>query len=151
MMSELKNKMYNYEVPAPEGVWESIEAELGHTAKVFNLESGVKRSNFSMIMVAAAIILLVFVSIFFNLTPSPTQQNMSLADNRNISTEHVYVTIAGPDGNNVKVSKKVAAKIISNRNTADEQWNRKIAKWKNTMMTATTTNFLDVMDVAKND
>lgn len=143
--------MYNYEVPAPAGVWESIEAELGHTARIVKLEGGVKRGNFSMIMVAAAVILLVFVSIFFQLIPSATEENISLADNRNISTQHVYVTIAGPDGNDVKVSKKVAAKIISNRNTADEQWNRKIARWKNTMMTATTTNFLDVMDVAKND
>ena len=64
-----------------------------------------------------------------------------------------YITVAGPEGQPVKVSSKVASLIESSDNSYPPKpvWNKKINKWKDIMkantLTPTTGNFLDIVDL----
>ena len=66
--------------------------------------------------------------------------------------QHTYVTIAGPAGQPVKISSKVAA-LISSDDTSPEKlaWNKKILEWKNAMNSTTlapsTSNFMDIVEL----
>lgn len=68
-----------------------------------------------------------------------------------------YLTIAGPEGQPVKISAKAATLILS----ADDEyppkpvWNKKIEKWKQIMLSSTTsptaTNLVDILQLAANN
>jgi hypothetical protein len=72
----------------------------------------------------------------------------------NFKTAKKYVTIAGPEGQPVKISTKAATLILS----ADDEyppkpvWNKKIEKWKQIMLSSTTsptaTNLVDILQLA---
>lgn len=70
-----------------------------------------------------------------------------------IETPNTYITIAGPEGQPVKVSSKMASLIESSDNSYPPKpvWNKKINKWKDIMkantLTPTTGNFLDIVDL----
>ncbi len=67
-----------------------------------------------------------------------------------------YLTVAGPEGQPVKISPKVATLIVS----ADHEfppkpiWNKKIDKWKKIMLSSTisptSANFVDLIQLAAN-
>jgi len=68
-----------------------------------------------------------------------------------------YLTIAGPEGQPVKISTKAATLIVS----ADDEyppkpvWNKKIEKWKQIMLSSTTsptaTNLVDILQLASSN
>ena len=63
-MADVKNKMYNYEITPPEGVWEGIAAELEKSeAKVIPLSR--KKSNTLYYVAAASVIIVLFCVFFF--------------------------------------------------------------------------------------
>lgn len=67
-----------------------------------------------------------------------------------------YITIAGPEGQPVKISQKAATLILSadNEYPPNPVWNKKIDKWKQIMLSNTTsptsTNLVDILLLAAN-
>ncbi len=67
-----------------------------------------------------------------------------------------YITIAGPEGQPVKISPKAATLILSADNEYPPKpvWNKKIEKWKQIMLSNTTsptsTNLVDILLLAPN-
>jgi hypothetical protein len=65
-----------------------------------------------------------------------------------------YIIIAGPEGQPVKISPKVATLIVSADNEYPPKpvWNKKIDKWKQIMLSSTlspfTTNLLDIVQLS---
>ncbi|MEO6637383.1 MAG: hypothetical protein ABIN25_03840 [Ginsengibacter sp.] len=65
-----------------------------------------------------------------------------------------YITIAGPGGQPVKISSKVATLIVSSDNDYPPRpvWNKKINKWKQIMLSSTlsptATNLLDIAELS---
>jgi hypothetical protein len=73
------------------------------------------------------------------------------------STPHTakkYITIAGPEGQPVKISSKVATLIVSADNDYPPKpvWDKKITKWKEIMLSSTisptATNLLDIVQLS---
>jgi len=64
-----------------------------------------------------------------------------------------YITIAGPQGQPVKISSKAAELIVSSdaQNPPKPVWSAKVQKWKDIMkantLTATTADFLDIVEL----
>jgi hypothetical protein len=83
-MDTLQNRMYNHEETPPEGVWESIAAELDSTAtKIIPIK---KKNNYrAYYLVAASLALIIFSWIFFSRQDSKTK------------TETEFVTAPGND------------------------------------------------------
>ena len=67
-----------------------------------------------------------------------------------------YITIAGPEGQPVKISPKVATLIVSADNEYPPKpvWNKKIDKWQQIMLTSTlsptSTNLMDMLQTEAN-
>lgn len=74
-MDDVKNRMYNYETPPPDGVWEAIAAELDRNeAKVIPI-SGKKKNNTFYYIAAASVAIILFCVIFFtNRSPNSNPQ-----------------------------------------------------------------------------
>ena len=79
----------------------------------------------------------------------------SLAQNNPAnSPEKKYLTIAGPEGQPVKISSKVATLIVSADNDYPPKpvWDKKINKWKEIMLSSTisptATNLLDIVQLS---
>lgn len=70
------------------------------------------------------------------------------------ASEKKYITIAGPEGQPVKISSKVATLIVSADNDYPPRpvWDKKIKKWKEIMLSSTisptATNLLDIMQLS---
>ena len=63
-MDNVKNRMYNYEVTPPKGLWEAISAELdSNGAKVISISK--KKKNTIYYIAAASVAVIVFCFIFF--------------------------------------------------------------------------------------
>ncbi len=75
----------------------------------------------------------------------------------NFKNPKKYVTIAGPEGQPVKISTKAATLILSADNEYPPKpvWNKKIEKWKQIMLSSTTsptaTNLVDILQLAANN
>jgi|GEM_PF-5528792 len=157
MSTDIRTRMYNYEVAPPEGVWEAIAAGLNEQgAKVISIEHNRKKSSFSYVMVAAALSLVLIVSLVFRMqVKTGSGSTDGLASVYDTAAKHNYVMITNPEGQEVKVSTKVAPMIVTENNKVDKtsksEWSKKMEKWKTTMMTATTTNFMDIVDIAANN
>ncbi len=71
-----------------------------------------------------------------------------------IANEKKYITIAGPEGQPVKISSKVATLIVSADNDYPPKpvWDKKIKKWKEIMLSSTisptATNLLDIVQLS---
>lgn len=78
----------------------------------------------------------------------------SVAQNIITSPEKKYLTIAGPEGQPVKISSKVATLIVSADNDYPPKpvWDKKINKWKEIMLSSTisptATNLLDIVQLS---
>jgi hypothetical protein len=72
----------------------------------------------------------------------------------NFQHQKKYITIAGPEGQPVKISAKAATLIVSAGNDYPPKpvWNKKIDKWKKIMLSNTTaptaTNLVDILQSA---
>lgn len=75
----------------------------------------------------------------------------------NLQKQNKYITIAGPEGQPVKISPKAATLIVSADNDypPNPVWNKKIDKWKKIMQTSptapTATNLVDILELAANN
>jgi hypothetical protein len=65
-MQSFKNKLYNYEAPAPEEIWQHIAEEI-HNEKVVGIFTHKKsKRNFYFAVAAASIVIIFIGSFFFN-------------------------------------------------------------------------------------
>jgi hypothetical protein len=191
-MQNFKNKLYHFETPPPEGIWDEIAEEL-QNEKVIQMH-GHRKSKFLFYgATAAASVIIIFLgSIFFNkskdLIPTAKVQTKTdrllakkikdsitlnqkilesiihnpekkeVAQKASKNDHKKYLTIAGPEGQPVKISPKVATLIIS----ADHEfppkpvWSNKINKWQKIMLSSTASptsaNLIDLMKlVSKSD
>ncbi len=74
--------------------------------------------------------------------------------NSNPNESKKYITIAGPEGQPIKISSKVATLIVSANNDYPPRpvWDKKINKWKEIMLSSTisptATNLLDIVQLS---
>lgn len=192
-MQNFKNKLYDYETSAPEGIWSKIEEQLDGE-KVIQMP-GIRRKSkliFYGLTAAASLVIIFLGSLFFNRSSEikPIAGNTELKtgsqfyqankDSINLNQEILeriinapkdekllasnyiknkesikkYITIAGPEGQPVKISPKVATLIIS----ADGQyppkpvWNGQIDKWQQIMLTNTmSASSAGIMDLIQSE
>ncbi len=83
-----------------------------------------------------------------------SSKNKSALAQTQIGEKKKYITIAGPGGQPVKISSKVATLIVSADNDYPPKpvWDKKINKWKEIMLSSTisptATNLLDIMQLS---
>ena len=69
------------------------------------------------------------------------------------SDKPAYITITGPEGQDVKVSSKVTALMESSEDPAKPVWNKKVKEWKSQMQSNTLAptpgNFMDIIELTK--
>ena len=88
-----------------------------------------------------------------NNTGSENKKTDSKKSSAKTTQEHTYITIAGPQGQPIKVSSKVAALMGSSEdnNNQNPAWNKKVIEWKKAMQSnsvaATPGNFLDIVEL----
>jgi len=87
--------------------------------------------------------------------PQEKRQIVSKEPNSNVNTKK-YLTVAGPEGEPVKISPKVATLIISADNEYPPKpvWSKEIRKWQKIMLSSTVSptsaNFVDMVQLAAN-
>lgn len=80
-MDDVKNRMYNYETPPPDGVWESIAAELDRNeAKVIPITTKKKNNTFYYIAAASVAIILFCLLFFTNRSSKSNEQFVATSD-----------------------------------------------------------------------
>jgi hypothetical protein len=161
MEENLQNRMYHFEMEPPLSVWATISNNI-QMGNVVALKNGRNASHrFSTTMIAATVLLFIIVSIFFELRPDgegagnnvAIDEHYSLlgpAEENPIHTQSgtTYVNVLGPRGK-VRISSKVASIIASPNKTSKPEWNKKIAHWKDLMLTASNTDFMDVIPITQ--
>lgn len=172
-MENFKNKLYNYETPPPEEIWEKIDEEL-QNEKVIKIQGYKKSKNIYYLAVAAASLVIIFVgSLFFkkdesnsseivinSKTISPEKKDSMVLNHKVLESiihspeeKHEivlnnpeaanlpkrYITVAGPEGQPVKISPKVATLIIAADNEFPPKptWSKKVDKWQKIMLSST--------------
>lgn len=160
-----KDRMYDFEVAPPEGTWKKILDRIEGAQQYGLKRKENKIVHFSLSLIAACLVLFLFVTIFFQIKPEAyknSDPNLQLVNTYSISdgfknsnsvlnkiiSKNAYITIEGPKGK-MKISSKVAALIISPETPSKTEWNKKLAHWKNMMMTASNTNFMDVIPITQ--
>ena len=87
--------------------------------------------------------------------PQEKREIVSKESNPNINIKK-YLTVAGPEGQPIKISPKVATLIISADNEYPPKpvWSKEIRKWQKIMLSSTTpptsANFVDMVQLAAN-
>ncbi len=87
--------------------------------------------------------------------PEEKKEIVSKKPNNNIDSK-IYLTVAGPEGQPVKISAKVATLIISADNGYPPKpiWSKEIRKWQKIMLSSTisptSANFADLVQLAAN-
>lgn len=193
-MQGFKNKLYQYETPPPEEIWDHIADELANQ-KVIAIHGHRKNKFLFYGATAAASIVIIFLgSVFLKKNSSPittakraaAKENQLLAEkikdsitlnqkilksiinnpqekreivskesNPDINTKK-YLTVAGPEGQPIKISPKVATLIISADNEYPPKpvWSKEIRKWQKIMLSSTipptSANFVDMVQLAAN-
>lgn len=195
----IKDKLYNYEVTPPVGVWDDIVLDLDKTsAEIIQLNKK-KNTVFYYSLAAASVAIILFALIFFSSSETdkkeivtspveklnndkivitvPVEENKTVKDKspqvlvktrpdkkavkEKVHTPQIakneeeeqkdYITMAGPEGQSIKVSTKAASLMDS----ADEKpvWNKKVKQWKEMMkantLAPTPGNFLDIIELTK--
>jgi hypothetical protein len=193
-MQDFKNKLYHYETPPPDEIWNHIVDGLD-SEKVIEMHGHPKHKFLFYGVTAAASIVIIFLgSVFFknNSNPGSTyntpveKENQLLAEKRedsinlnqqilksiinnpkekeeivskepnHNSAAKKYLTVAGPEGQPVKISPKVATLIISADNEYPPKpvWSKEIRKWQKIMLSSTisttSANFVDMVQLAAN-
>lgn len=107
-MDNVKDKMYNYEVSPPRGVWETIASELDDTTATI-VPIGKKRSRlFYYSLAAASVVIVLFCIIFFTnsnkknnneeLVSSPSTTNQT--NNSITKKDDIIITVPSQEKNN---------------------------------------------------
>jgi len=123
-MDDVKNKMYNYETPPPDGVWESIVAELD-TNKARIIPMGKKKNKiFYFAAAAASVAIIVFCVIFFtNRSSKSNEQFTSSNKTKNDSGAKNNVIITVPTEERVTVKKNTEVKHKVQKEVSDQNKN----------------------------
>jgi len=132
-MENIKNRIYNYETPPPDGVWDAIANQLDdNEVKVIPLSKKNSRPLYYLVAASAAIIL--FVIIFFtNHSSKPVEKEFASIgessysnndDSLSAKNDRVIITIPTED-KNVAVNKK-SGKISAKNSTANSDVNQKV-------------------------
>lgn len=85
------------------------------------------------------------------------EENLASNNSKMNSATKKYLTVAGPEGQPVKISPKVATLIISADNEFPPKpvWSKKINKWQKIMLSSTVSptsaNLVDLMQAANNN
>ena len=186
-MEDFKNKLYHFEATPPEEAWNQIAEEL-QNKKLIMLHGKRRSSFlFYGATAAASVVIIVVGSLFFKKNQPPhisIPAAQKIEDSINLNQQLLetiiqnppakkeiiakdlskknngkkYLTVAGPEGQPVKISPKVATLIVS----ADHEfppkpvWSTKFDKWKKIMLSSTisptSVNFADLIQLAaKND
>ena len=162
METVLQNRINNYEIAPPATVWDGISASLKQPKVIHISNQDFALHGFSKTMIAATILLFIIASVFLKLTlggdgnssNSQIEEHYSMigpAEVNSIAANHVknsYVNVLGPHGK-LRISSKVARIIVSPNNSVKNDWNKKIAHWKDLMMTASNTDFMDVIPITQ--
>ena len=174
-MQNFKNKLYNYETPPPEEIWQHIKEEL-QNEKVVKIPGYKKSKNFYYLAVAAASLIIIFIGSFLFKKNSTEPGSEMVSNQKPISPEKLkdsmilnqkileaiihnskekkeivanqwkavnlpkkYITVAGPEGQPVKISPKVATLIIAADNEFPPKpiWSKKVNKWQKIMLSST--------------
>lgn len=176
-MTDLKDKMYNYEVAPPSQSWQIIAHSLDEVTNN-NMHSLQKRNKkFYYSLAAAAVTILFFTmairlsSVTGNINKEGTAQlaNGLNTDENNLTSQPAlddnegniiaeagakkYILICGTQGQPIKISSKVASLIVSSddQDPPNPVWSEKVKKWKEIMkantLVPTTGNFLDIVEL----
>jgi len=123
-MDDVKNKMYDYETPPPDGVWESIVAELD-TNKARIIPMGKKKNKiFYFAAAAASVAIIVFCVIFFtNRSSKSNEQFTSSNKTKNDSGAKNNVIITVPTEERVTVKKNTEVKHKVQKEVSDQNKN----------------------------
>ena len=185
-MEDYKNKLLNYSETPPEDIWNNISNEL-HDEKLVGFHGLKRKSKFTFygLTAAASLIIILVSSILFNknkdkfvhkttaksgkvarmnkdsieLNQQMLEKIIETPDKKLLASnfQKKYLTIAGPEGQPVKISSKAATLIVSADNDYPPKpvWNKKIEKWKKIMQSNTTaptaTNLVDLLELAANN
>ncbi len=176
-MQSFKNRLYNFEAPPPEEIWQHIAEDLPNE-KAVEIPGYKKSKKIYYLAVAAASLVIIFIGSFFfkphkkdmnaisnvssqekmispekmkdsiilnqkileSIIHSPKEKQEIVSDDlkaTNITKK--YITVAGPEGQPVKISPKVATLIISadNKFPPKPTWSKKIDKWQKIMLSTT--------------
>ena len=158
MEKSFENKMYNYEVTPPQEAFDNIFSRLDNE-KVKPINSQVTfLQHFSTNLVAACLLLFIIAIVFLDLHPRKNNDIVSnhyaIVDDTPSSVQppvgakRSYITVIGPQGK-VKVSRKVADIFVAPETPSKAQWNKKLEHWKSIMMTASNTDFMDVIPITE--
>jgi hypothetical protein len=193
-MQDFKTKLYHYEAPLPEGMWDHIIDELNNE-KVIKMHGYRKNKILFYSITAAASLIIIFLgSLFFTKNKTSNTSSTSIvAKENNLSDQKLkdsvvlnqqmlesiihspnkkqeiisgdsdqnnfskkYLIIAGPEGQPVKISPKVATLIVSADNETPPKpvWSKEIRRWQQIMLSSTlsptSVNFINFMQLASN-
>ena len=177
-MQNFKNRLYDIESPAPEGIWNRIADGLDNK-QLPKSNRGKTRIMYYAMAAAAALVIIFLGKIFFNNKPTepkfanevhaeapistPIISNDSVLDNKQVLESIIktpkpkplladnkkvetgvkkYITVSGPEGQPIKISRKAASLIISVDNEYPPKpiWDKKIEQWKQMMLNSTSSS-----------
>jgi hypothetical protein len=110
-MSDIKNRMYNFETPPPDGIWDAIAADLDRNeAKVIPISSKKKNYTFYYIAAASVGIILFCLILFTNrshnsnpqLATGPYEVKKDNASNNDSTNNTVMMTVPIEEKPNTK-------------------------------------------------
>ena len=148
-MNDVKNKMYNYETPPPDGVWQSIAAELDRNeAKVIPITK--KKTNTLYYLAAASVAVIIFCLIFFTnrSSKSADEQYTTSSDTSQSDTilkSTALITVPREDKTSAKDNDPAAKHKIEKNNTNQKQ-NKEIRKETddNNMIASNTSRYITI-------
>jgi hypothetical protein len=141
-MDDVKNKMYNYEVTPPEGVWEAIADELDRNgAKVIPLTR--KRNNAFYYVAAASVAVLVFCLIFFtNRSSTSSDKLITSSDNKKTGDSTVnnnLMTVPTEEKSTVKNNNGSLAKNKIQKDRPDQKQTKDVIRDNDSALLANNT------------
>lgn len=142
-MDDLKNKMYNYEVTPPEGVWEAIADELDRNeAKVIPLTR--KWNNIFYYVAAAAVAILVFCLIFFtNRSTTSSDQLITSSGDKKPSDSTVnnnLITVPTEEKTIAKNNNESLTKNKIQKDRTDQKQTKDVTRNNDSTLLATNTS-----------
>ena len=147
-MDDLKNKMYNYEVTPPEGVWDAIADDLDRNeARVIPITR--KRNNTFYYVAAAAVAIVVFCTIFFTnrSSTSSEEQLITSSDNKKTGDSTVnnnLMTVPTEDKTIAKNTNGSPAKNKIQKERSDQKQANAINENDSTLLASNTSRYITI-------
>lgn len=175
-MQNFKNKLYNYEAPPPEEIWQRVNETLQDEKVIKNPDHKKSKAFYYLAAAAVSLVIIIIGNFFFKKDTGKTKPGDVVSNVKPISPEKIkdsiilnqkiletiihnpkekqeivsndlkaanlpkkYITVAGPEGQPVKISPKVATLIIAADNEFPPKptWNKQVDKWQKIMLSST--------------